>query len=218
MATTNSGQPTSSGIGTTDWGGATGDAAGARRAGGSNAGIAQMVRDTTYQRLDTQKERASETLGSLAGAVRSATQQLRDGGQPGIADYANRAADGIERWSSQLRQQDVQDAIRGVQRFARREPAMFLGLAFGTGLLVARFLKSSGDNSDFDPDSGASRWNTGASDLSRTTGGSVGSTMGTGSMGSTTGTGSMGVSSTTTSGTDALPRLGSDPRSTREGL
>lgn len=200
MATTEGGRPTSSGIGTTDWGSTTGDAAGDRRPGGNNAGIAQMVRDTTYQRLDTQKERASETLGSLAGAVRSVTQQLRDGGQPAIADYANRAADGIERWSSQLRQQDVQNAIRGVQRFARREPAMFLGLAFGTGLLVARFLKSSSDSSDFYPDSGASGWDAGTSGMSTTT----------------TGSGSM--PSTTTSGIDALPRLGSEVRSAREAL
>lgn len=118
------------------------------RQAATNAGISQLVRDTTLQRLGDQKERATETLDSLAGAVRGMTQQLRDGGQTQVADYVNRAADGIDRWASQLRQQDLEQALRGVQRFARREPALFLGLAFGTGVLVARFLKSSGDGSD----------------------------------------------------------------------
>jgi len=115
-----------------------------------DGGITQLLRDSTMQRLGDQKERATETLGSLAGAVRGMTQQLRDGGQEQVADYVNRTADGIDRWASQLRQQDLEQALRGVQRFARREPALFLGLAFGAGVLVARFLKSSGDSESHD--------------------------------------------------------------------
>jgi hypothetical protein len=116
-----------------------------RRAAGDTAetGIGQTLRDSTYRRIDEQKTRASETLGSVAGAVRGMTQPLRDGGQTQMADYVNKAADGIERWASQLRQQDLEDAVRGVEQFARRQPAMFLGLAFGAGLIAARFLKSS---------------------------------------------------------------------------
>jgi hypothetical protein len=102
-----------------------------------------MVRETTYQRLDGQKDRASQTLGSFAGAVRGMTQPLRDGGQTTAADYVTKAADGIEQWADQLRQQDIAQAVRSVERFARREPGLFLGIAFGTGLLAARFLKSS---------------------------------------------------------------------------
>ena len=102
--------------------------------------MAQTLRDTTYRSIDDQKSRASDTLGSLAGAVRGMSQPLREGGQTQIADYVNRAADGIERWASQLRQQDLEDAVRAVEQFARRQPAMFLGIAFGTGLIAARFL------------------------------------------------------------------------------
>jgi hypothetical protein len=156
MATTGTG-PGSSGTGTTARNAAAGTASGSqqtrdRRAAGdtsaradesSTGGIAQTLRDSTYRSIDDQKTRASDTLGSLAGAVRGMTQPLRDGGQGQIAEYANKAADGIERWASQLRQQDLEDAVRAVEQFARRQPAMFLGLAFGAGLIAARFLKSS---------------------------------------------------------------------------
>jgi hypothetical protein len=113
-------------------------------AGGDGAGLAQTLRDSTYRGIEEQKSRASETLGSLAGAVRGMTQPLRSSGQPQMADYVGKAADGIERWASGLRQQDLEDAVRAVEQFARRQPAMFLGLAFGAGLVAARFLKSSG--------------------------------------------------------------------------
>jgi hypothetical protein len=125
----------------------------------TSSGITQTLKDKTYQQLDGQKVRASDTLGNLAGAVRGMTQPLRDGGQEQIADAVNKAADGIERWASQLRQQDLDDAVRAVQQFARRQPAMFLGIAFGAGLIAARFLKSSNSRDsgyyrDYDRDYG----------------------------------------------------------------
>jgi len=109
--------------------------------------IRQLVREKTYEQIGTQKERATGTLGAVAGAVRSATEGLREHGQPGLANYVTRAADEIDRWTSRLREQDLDDAMREVQDFARRKPALFLGVAFGAGVVVARFLKSSGPNS-----------------------------------------------------------------------
>jgi len=106
--------------------------------------LRQLVRDKAYEQIDSQKERATGTLGAVAGAVRHATQELREKGQTGLAGYVNRAADEIDRWTSRLREQDLDDAVREVQEFARRKPAIFLGVAFGAGVLAARFFKSSG--------------------------------------------------------------------------
>jgi hypothetical protein len=145
MATTGTGQGT--GKGTPGRGTATRQTSAGERdrraADEGNGGIAETLRESTYRSIDEQKSRASDTLGSLAGAVRGMSQPLRDGGQPQIAGYVNKAADGIERWAANLRQQDLEDAMRAVEQFARRQPAMFLGLAFGAGLVAARFLKSS---------------------------------------------------------------------------
>ena len=106
--------------------------------------LRQVVRDKAYEQIHSQKERATGALGAVAGAVRNATQGLRDNGQPGLANYVTRAADEIDRFTSRLREQDLDDAVREVQQFARRKPAIFLGIAFGAGVLAARFFKSSG--------------------------------------------------------------------------
>jgi hypothetical protein len=129
-------------MGTTNWDTTAPPTSGA--AASQNEGIGQTLRDTTFRQLDDRKTRASDTLGSIAGAVRGMSQPLRDGGQSGIADYVNKAADGMERWAADLKRQDIDEALRAAQRFARRQPALFLGAAFTAGLLAARFLKSSG--------------------------------------------------------------------------
>ena len=111
--------------------------------GSQVSGIGQTLRDATYQKLTDQKARASDTLGSVAGAVRGMTEPLRESGQSSVADYVDKAAEGIERWADQLRRRDINETVRAVHDFARREPAVFLGIAFGAGALLARFLKSS---------------------------------------------------------------------------
>jgi hypothetical protein len=141
---------------------------------GNGSSIKQTLRDTTYRQLDDQKARASDTLGSLAGAVRGMTEPLRDRGQSAVADYVNKAADGMERFASTLRHKDIEDATRAVQQFARRQPALFLGAAFTAGILAARFLKSSGEDQHRD-----SYRRDRSYDMSRATGAGGAGTMGT---------------------------------------
>jgi hypothetical protein len=145
MATTGN-KKGSSGMGTTNWDSTS--SPGTQAGGNKTEGVAQTLRDTTYRQLDDQKARASDTLGSIAGAVRGMSQPLRDNGRSGLADYVNQAADGMERWADDLKRQDVGNALRAAKRFAHRQPALFLGAAFTAGLLAARFLKSSSDDRD----------------------------------------------------------------------
>jgi len=231
MATTDSGQANSSPQGAADWNKTNPQGARDRQpAGQGGGGIAQLVRDTTYQRLGTQKDRATDTLGSVAGAVRSVTDQLRDS-QPAIADYATRAADGIERWASQLRNQDIESTMRNVRQFARREPALFVGIAFGVGLLAARLLKSSSndlhsDGGDrFSPGRGTDWDNPTSGAFGTPSSGSYGSGSSTSTGGlygggtSSSGLGSTAGASTTTEGGAAssgrdIPGVSSDVRPT----
>ena len=208
-------------MGTSDWNtsGGAGETRDRRAASDSSTGggITQTLKDTTYKSIDDQKARASDTLGSLAGAVRGMSQPLRDGGQPQIAEYVNKAADGIERWASNLRQQDLEDAVRAVQQFARRQPAMFLGLAFGAGLVAARFLKSSGSDGgvryydDFDTTPG------GPTSLGSTAYGGSSGLGSTGMGGTSTGASNFGSSATATTSGD-IPRVSSDIRPAGEVL
>jgi len=93
--------------------------------------------------LASQKDRASEELGSIATAVRGTSKPLRDQKQDAIAEYVDKAATQIERFATRLRERDVQDIVNDAERFARQRPAVFVGAAFAAGVLAARFLKSS---------------------------------------------------------------------------
>jgi hypothetical protein len=113
--------------------------------GGRSTGMVDRVRHTATAQLTTQKTRASEALGSVAAAVRQSSQPLRDNNQTMLADYAGKAADQLEQFSTRFRDRDLTELMDDVNRFARRQPALFVGAAFALGALAARFLKSSPD-------------------------------------------------------------------------
>ncbi len=112
---------------------------------GAASGLIGRVRDRAEAQLSSQKDRATDGIGTVAQAVRQSTQHLRDNHQETIARYAEQAADQLERFSNGLRNRDVGEIVEDVHRFARRQPALFVGSAFAIGVIGARFLKSSSD-------------------------------------------------------------------------
>jgi hypothetical protein len=68
---------------------------------------------------------------------------LREQDQDPIGQYADRAAEQVERFSGFLRERDADQLIGEAENLARRQPAVFLGGAFALGVLGARFLKAS---------------------------------------------------------------------------
>ncbi|HEY8550860.1 MAG TPA: hypothetical protein VIL35_12960 [Vicinamibacterales bacterium] len=141
--------------------GGTQPGAGASAAGGSTAGsspgtqgahdtrhgikgIASKIRETAASQLDAQKHRASEGLGGVASAVRKASDQLEQGGHGAVAQYGRKAAEQIERFSHTIEDRDLDQILQDVERFARNQPAIFLGMAFGLGVAAGRFLRASG--------------------------------------------------------------------------
>jgi hypothetical protein len=95
--------------------------------------------------LTRQKDRTSEGIGSVVTAVRQSTQQLRDQQHDTIAEYVEQAAEQLQRFSNTLKEKNVSELLGDAQRFARRNPAVFVGGAFVVGVLGARFFKSSRD-------------------------------------------------------------------------
>jgi|1185.fasta_scaffold645172_1 hypothetical protein len=106
------------------------------------------VKERATSQLDSQKARATDGLSAVAGAVRQTTQQLRNDQHDGLAQYVDRAADQLERFSNAMRNKDVDELLRDARQFARQQPALFIGGSFAVGLLAARFLKSSRENSN----------------------------------------------------------------------
>jgi hypothetical protein len=110
-----------------------------------DSGLMDKVRQGATSQLSTQKNKATEGIGTVAQAVRQASQQLRTQQHDTIANYIDQAANQLERFSTSLRDKDVGELVRDAQQFARRRPAVFVGSALALGLLGARFLKSSRD-------------------------------------------------------------------------
>jgi len=106
--------------------------------------VADQVKQQGTTQLNSQKERAAEQLTGVSQALRQTGQQLRYENPEGpVAQYAEKAAEQVERLSSYLQQHEIGDMVGDIERFARRQPALFLSGAFALGVIAARFIKSS---------------------------------------------------------------------------
>ncbi len=107
--------------------------------------LANRGTEQAKSQLANQKHDASQRLVPVQTALRETAQQLRKQGQGSVGQYADRAADQVERFSTYLRQTDVDEIMDEVRGFARRRPGLFLGSAAAIGFFATRFLKSSSE-------------------------------------------------------------------------
>jgi hypothetical protein len=109
--------------------------------------VVDQVQQQAGSRLSRQKDEAAGELQKVAGAVRQLGDQLGGQEQGPIAHYAaeygRKAADGLERFTNYLRQNDTKALVNELENLGRRQPALLIGGAFLLGLAGARFLKSS---------------------------------------------------------------------------
>jgi len=156
-----SGQSGASGQGLTGNSGMTGQGTG----GGTGAATAtarsfiDQAKETAGQAYEAVTEKATTTLDqrkttltsgltTVADSVRQVSQNLgssqTDSGlAEAAARYTNTAAQKIQDAAGYFESRNVRDMARDLEGFARRNPAMFFGAAFGLGILAARFLKST---------------------------------------------------------------------------
>lgn len=109
------------------------------------ANVAATAKDgVTHQveeRIDQTKDKALGKLDTVSGALRGAGEQLEGTGP--LPDLAEKAAEGIDNLARWFENKSIGDIASSVERFARREPAIFLGGAVALGIFAGRFLKSS---------------------------------------------------------------------------
>ena len=103
----------------------------------------QQARDSAGSSLNDSRQKAAERIGGIADAVRGTSERLRSDHQDRVADLTDSLADQVERLSSYLRDRNLADFRRDAEGFARRQPAVAVGVALALGMLGARFLKSS---------------------------------------------------------------------------
>ena len=102
-------------------------------------GLRDRAQETIRSSVSERKDRAADELGNVAEALRKAGQDMRDQDYAGVADYAERLAQRVEGASDYIKQQDVGDFVQGLEGFAKREPAIFIGGAVALGVVAARF-------------------------------------------------------------------------------
>ena len=103
----------------------------------------RQARDSAGSSIKESRQQAADRIGGFANAVRGTSERLRSDNQERVADLTDGLADQVERLSSYLRDRDFADFRRDAEDFARRQPAVAVGIALALGLIGARFLKSS---------------------------------------------------------------------------
>ncbi len=101
-----------------------------------------QARESVVSAAEEQKRRAAQAIHGVARSLHDAAGSLNSQEQESTARYANLAADQLERAASLLQGRSVDDLMSDVERFARRQPVVFLGGALAVGFVMARFLKS----------------------------------------------------------------------------
>jgi ElaB/YqjD/DUF883 family membrane-anchored ribosome-binding protein len=109
---------------------------------------AQQVRgqasDTIRQQLDSRSTQAGEQVSATADALRRVGGQLRQEGNATPAQYAERAAEPVERLGRYLTDADGNRILSDAEQFARRRPWVTVLGGATLGFFVARFIKASG--------------------------------------------------------------------------
>lgn len=106
-----------------------------------NRGWMGRMRERAAAQLSAQKNLLSNGLGNVATAARQSTQHLRERQHDAVAQYVDRAADGLDRFSTRLRERDVNEIMSDVGRAARKQPALFVGTAVALGVVAARLVQ-----------------------------------------------------------------------------
>jgi hypothetical protein len=106
--------------------------------------VTNQAKQQATSQVESQKERAVDTLVTVAQALRQTGQHLHQQDQGAVGGYVEQAAERVESLTNHLRTRDVPQIIAETQDFARRQPGLFLMGAAALGFVGARFLMSSG--------------------------------------------------------------------------
>jgi hypothetical protein len=91
--------------------------------------------------LNSQVAAGADLAGHVADSVRSAADKLEQNA-PQLAGLVRGAAEGVEGFSRDMRDQSVEDLWRTASEFSRKQPAVVFGLASLAGFLLFRVLKA----------------------------------------------------------------------------
>lgn len=111
---------------------------------GRAAKLKSRLQQDGKEKIATGKRAAADQIAEIADAIDMAGAQL-DQSQPTLASYASRLAEGVGSLATRLREDSIEDLYRDVRRVATNHPGMFLLGSAALGLVIARFMKATGE-------------------------------------------------------------------------
>lgn len=103
---------------------------------------AGMAQDKLRGGATTGKDKAADALHGLADATRNTAEKITDPTIKPVADYAMRAADGLDRWSDALKTRSVDELGADLRTSVRENPMVAVGAAAVVGFVLARLFTS----------------------------------------------------------------------------
>ena len=108
-------------------------------------GFAAAARAHALDYADSRKSDAADSVAGLAHSLRDSGKTFDD--RPNIKAFFDSAADGLDDLATTIEQRGFQEFYEEAEAFARRSPVAVAAASFAAGLLLARFVKSSGSRS-----------------------------------------------------------------------
>jgi hypothetical protein len=99
-----------------------------------------QAKDLVSKKVTERQERSAQALTDLASLLRDKGAELDT---EFIGPTLGKVAVQIDRAAEFLSEANVHDMVQSTERFARRQPWLFLGGAFISGFVAARFLKTA---------------------------------------------------------------------------
>jgi gas vesicle protein len=118
----------------------------------------EELKQTATRRTDEMKSRFGDRVETVVRAIRRAGEELRNEGEPRIAELTDEAATQVERLRSYVDGRSTNEMFADVRRNARMHPAYFIGSTFALGLLLGRFLKANPEPSESRSYGGEDAW------------------------------------------------------------
>jgi len=103
---------------------------------------ARDLRDAATRQVEGRKDELAGRVEGLAETVHRAADEMRDR-ETWLADVMDRGSDELVHLAKVVRTRSISDLATEVERFARRQPALFAGATFALGFALARFAKAS---------------------------------------------------------------------------
>jgi hypothetical protein len=114
--------------------------------------LAEQVKDQASTLTQQQMTSAAEGLKSVAGAVNTVGERLRENHLGELAQYSDLAAEQIEKAAAWLRTTTPEEIAHDIEDVAKKQPAVFVAGALALGLIGVRFLRSTSQDDSQDAD------------------------------------------------------------------